>query len=89
MSIEYLSQQLGANEKILYTERHHWIFPIAEMIKWIIAAGIIIVLLVLYKTWFHGSWTNWLFVVLLVFVATLDQVNLGVWAVQEKYFRLI
>jgi hypothetical protein len=24
---------------------------------------------------------------LLVFVATLDQVNLGVWAVQEKYFR--
>jgi hypothetical protein len=25
--------------------------------------------------------------VLLVFVATLDQVNLGIWAVQEKYFR--
>jgi hypothetical protein len=25
--------------------------------------------------------------ILLVFVATLDQVNLGVWAVQEKYFR--
>jgi len=24
---------------------------------------------------------------LLVFVATLDQVNLGIWAVQEKYFR--
>ena len=23
----------------------------------------------------------------LVFVATLDQVNLGIWAVQEKYFR--
>lgn len=25
--------------------------------------------------------------VVLVFVATLDQVNLGIWAVQEKYFR--
>ncbi len=24
---------------------------------------------------------------ILVFVATLDQVNLGIWAVQEKYFR--
>ncbi len=28
-----------------------------------------------------------LFSILLVFVATLDQVNLGIWAVQEKYFR--
>lgn len=27
------------------------------------------------------------FSMVLVFVATLDQVNLGVWAVQEKYFR--
>ena len=25
--------------------------------------------------------------ILLVFVATLDQVNLGVWAVQQKYFH--
>ncbi|MBI5768570.1 MAG: cytochrome c biogenesis protein ResB [Verrucomicrobia bacterium] len=25
--------------------------------------------------------------IILVFVATLDQVNLGIWAVQEKYFR--
>ncbi len=24
---------------------------------------------------------------ILIFAATLDQVNLGVWAVQEKYFR--
>lgn len=28
-----------------------------------------------------------LFSLILVFVATLDQVNLGIWAVQEKYFR--
>ena len=27
------------------------------------------------------------FSLILVFVATLDQVNLGIWAVQEKYFR--
>ncbi|MBI5381095.1 MAG: cytochrome c biogenesis protein ResB [Opitutae bacterium] len=27
------------------------------------------------------------FSIMLVFVATLDQVNLGIWAVQEKYFR--
>src|SRR5687768_7528417 len=27
------------------------------------------------------------FSMVLVFVATLDQVNLGIWAVQEKYFR--
>src|SRR5688500_5305336 len=25
--------------------------------------------------------------IVLIFVATLDQVNLGIWAVQEKYFR--
>ena len=25
--------------------------------------------------------------IILVFAATLDQVNLGIWAVQEKYFR--
>lgn len=27
------------------------------------------------------------FSIILVFIATLDQVNLGIWAVQEKYFR--
>ena len=27
------------------------------------------------------------FGMVLVFAATLDQVNLGIWAVQEKYFR--
>ena len=25
--------------------------------------------------------------IILIFAATLDQVNLGIWAVQEKYFR--
>ena len=29
MSVEYLRKQLGDNEEILYTERHHWIFPVS------------------------------------------------------------
>jgi uncharacterized membrane protein YdbT with pleckstrin-like domain len=66
MSVQYLSQQLGANEKILYTERHHWIFPIAEMIKWIIAAVAILVVIILFKSWFSGSWINWLFIAFVV-----------------------
>jgi len=66
MSVQYLSRQLGANEKILYTERHHWIFPIAEMIKWIIAAVAILVVILLFKSWFSGAWVNWLFVAFLV-----------------------
>lgn len=66
MSVQYLSQQLGANEKILYTERHHWIFPIAEMIKWIIAAVAILVVIILFKSWFSGSWVNWLFIAFVV-----------------------
>ena len=28
------------------------------------------------------------FAIILVLAATLDQVNIGVWAVQEKYLRL-
>jgi len=66
MSIQYLSEQLGVNERILYTERHHWIFPIAEMIKWILAAAAIIVVTLLFRSWFDGSWVNWLLVILLV-----------------------
>ena len=66
MSLQYLSQQLGANEKILYTERHHWIFPIAEMIKWIVAAVAILVVILLFKSWFSGPWVNWLFAAFLV-----------------------
>jgi len=66
VSVEYLKQQLGANERILYTERHHWIFPIAEMIKWIIAAVAILVVIILFKSWFSGSWVNWLFIAFVV-----------------------
>ena len=67
MSVEYLKQQLGANERITYTERHHWIFPIAEMIKWILAAVVILVVIILLKSWQPGwSWVNWLFIAFLV-----------------------
>ena len=51
MSIDYLKQQLGDNEKIVYTERHHWIFPIAEMIKWILFAAVVLVVIILLKSW--------------------------------------
>jgi len=67
VSIEYLKQQLGDNEKIVYTERHHWIFPIAEMIKWILFAVAVLVVIVLLKGWQPGwSWVNWLFIVFVV-----------------------
>jgi len=67
VSIDYLKQQLGTNEKIVYTERHHWIFPIAEMIKWILFAAAVLVVIVLLKSWQPGwSWVNWLFIVFVV-----------------------
>jgi hypothetical protein len=67
VSIDYLKQQLGDNEKIVYTERHHWIFPIAEMIKWIFFAVAVLVVIVLLKSWQPGwSWVNWLFIVFVV-----------------------
>jgi uncharacterized membrane protein YdbT with pleckstrin-like domain len=66
MSVQYLSQQLGANERITNTERHHWIVPIAEMIKWILAAIVILVVILLVKSWISGSWVNWLFIAFLV-----------------------
>ena len=67
MSVEYLKQQLGDNEKIVYTERHHWIFPIAEMIKWILFAVAVLVVIVLLKSWQPAwSWVDWLFIVLVV-----------------------
>jgi uncharacterized membrane protein YdbT with pleckstrin-like domain len=67
MSVEYLKKQLGANETIQYTERHHWIFPVSELIKWILFAVIVLVVLILMKSWWPGhSWMNWLFLILLV-----------------------
>jgi uncharacterized membrane protein YdbT with pleckstrin-like domain len=67
MSVEYLKRQLGTNEKILYTERHHWIFAVSEMIKWIVFAVVVLVVLILLKSWWPGhSWMNWLFIVLVV-----------------------
>src|SRR5665647_3597970 len=67
VSVEYLKQQLGANEKILYTERHHWIFPIAEMIKWILFALVVLVVIVLLKGWQpEWTWVNWLFIAFVV-----------------------
>ena len=67
MSIDYLKQQLGDNEKIVYTERHHWIFPIAEMIKWILFAAVVLVVIILLKSWQpEWRWVNWLFIAFVV-----------------------
>ena len=67
MSVQYLSQQLGANEKIVYTERHHWIFPIAEMVKWIIFAAAILAIIIFLRWWQPDwRWVNWLFIAFIV-----------------------
>ena len=68
MSIEYVQQQLGASEKILYTERHHWVFFVAEMIKWILFAAAVVALIILLKLWWlpDAGWVWWLLLVFLV-----------------------
>jgi uncharacterized membrane protein YdbT with pleckstrin-like domain len=68
VSIEYVQQQLGASEKILYTERHHWIFPVAEMIKWILFAVAVLALVIVLKVWLlpDAGWIWWLLLVVLV-----------------------
>jgi len=67
VSIEYVQKQLGASETILYTERHHWIFFVAEMIKWILFAVAVLALVIVLKVWLlpDAGWVWWL---LLVFV---------------------
>jgi uncharacterized membrane protein YdbT with pleckstrin-like domain len=68
VSIEYVRQQLGAAEKILHTERHHWVFFVAEMIKWILFAAAVVALIVLLKAWWlpDAGWVWWLLVVLVI-----------------------
>jgi uncharacterized membrane protein YdbT with pleckstrin-like domain len=68
VSIEYVRQQLGAAEKVLYTERHHWVFFVAEMIKWILFAVAVIVLIFVFRVWLTpgASWVWWLLLVFLV-----------------------
>jgi uncharacterized membrane protein YdbT with pleckstrin-like domain len=68
MSIAYVEQQLGASEKVLYTERHHWVFFVAEMIKWILFAAAVIAVIVIFKVWLFesASWVWWLLLVFLV-----------------------
>jgi uncharacterized membrane protein YdbT with pleckstrin-like domain len=68
VSIEYVQQQLGASEKILYTERHHWIFPVAEMIKWILFAVAVLALVIVLRVWLlpGAGWIWWLLLAFLV-----------------------
>jgi len=68
VSVDYVMQQLGANEKILYTERHHWVFFVAEMIKWILFAAAVIAVIIIFRVWFFEgqSWVWWLLLVFLI-----------------------
>ena len=68
MSLEYVQQQLGGSEKVLYTERHHWIFPVAEMIKWILVAAGVLALVILLRVWWlpDATWVWWLLLIFLV-----------------------
>jgi len=68
MSIAYVEQQLGTAEKILYTERHHWVFFVAEMIRWILFAAAVFALIVILRVWvFSGStWVWWILLLLVV-----------------------
>lgn len=68
MSIEYVQQQLGAAERILYTERHHWVFFVAEMIKWILFAAAVLAVVIIFRVWLFPSstWMWWILLVLVV-----------------------
>jgi uncharacterized membrane protein YdbT with pleckstrin-like domain len=68
VSIEYVQQQLGASERILYTERHHWVFFVAEMIKWILFAAVLLALIILLRVWWlpDAGWVWWLLLIFLV-----------------------
>jgi len=76
VSIDYVRQQLGTNERILYTERHHWVFFVAEMIKWILFAAAVVALVVLLRVWWlpDAGWVWWL---LLVFVIPAVRIAWG------------
>ena len=67
MSVEYLRRQLSASERILYTERHHWVFPIAHMVRWILFAAVIIGLIILFSYLFPDArFVRWFYFVLIV-----------------------
>jgi uncharacterized membrane protein YdbT with pleckstrin-like domain len=68
VSIEYVQAQLGAVEKIRYTERHHWVFFVAEMIKWILFAAVVLALVILLRVWWlpDAGWVWWLLLIFLV-----------------------
>ena len=68
MSIEYLEKQLGDNEEILYTERHHWIFAVTEMTKWILVGIAILLALIAVDLWLWpgANWIRWGYLVLII-----------------------
>jgi uncharacterized membrane protein YdbT with pleckstrin-like domain len=68
MSIEYLAKQLGANEKIQYESRQHWVFLVTRIFWGVAIAAIIFVLVLLLDTsWATDvSWIPWLYLLALI-----------------------
>jgi hypothetical protein len=68
VSIDYVEQQLGAAEKIRYTERHHWVFFVVEMVRWILFAAVVLALVILLRVWWlpDAGWVWWLLLVFLI-----------------------
>jgi hypothetical protein len=68
VSIEYLRKQLGDNEEIVYVERHHWIFPLSELVKWVLVGIVLLVVLVLVTVWLLPGvhWLRWGYLLLLI-----------------------
>ena len=73
MSIEYLSKQLGTNERILHSERHHWIFPLSELVRWVLVALAVLVIVVFFDVWLlpAAGWVRFGYLILLVPLARI------------------
>ncbi len=68
MSIGYLEKQLGDDEQIVYTDRHHWIFAFTEMAKWIVVGVVILALVVAVDFWLlpDADWIRWAYLLLVI-----------------------
>jgi uncharacterized membrane protein YdbT with pleckstrin-like domain len=73
VSIDYLSKQLGDNERILHTERHHWVFPLTALVRWLLVALALVVIVVASDIWVlpTAGWIKWGYLILLVPLARI------------------
>jgi uncharacterized membrane protein YdbT with pleckstrin-like domain len=76
VSIEYVTQQLGSAEKILYTERHHWVFFVAEMVRWILFAAAVLAVIIVFRVWLTPG-ASWVWYLLFVFLIPAVRIAWG------------